>query len=95
MFIQYLKPILLPLQNFKVRNNYILITYFLFFIVFGFFLFGSQVFGRFLAYVAVFHFIRQQYGFMRLYSLEMKPQPWTDNFIIYTATIYLSIGFVS
>src|SRR4051812_28486274 len=30
------------------------------------FCFGSHVFWSVLAYVAVFHFIRQQYGFMRL-----------------------------
>src|SRR5687767_4225754 len=29
---------------------------------------SSQFFWRLLAYTAVFHFIRQQYGFMRIYS---------------------------
>ncbi len=28
---------------------------------------GSMVFWRVLAYLAVFHFIRQQYGFMMIY----------------------------
>ncbi|TGD57648.1 hypothetical protein [Flavobacterium humi] len=55
------------------------------------FAFGSAVFWSVLAYVAVFHFIRQQYGFMRLYSrLEAKTKAgvFIDNLIIYTATGY-------
>ncbi len=53
------------------------------------FSFGSAVFWSVLAYIAVFHFIRQQYGFMRLYSrtesfpLRIK---WFDNLVIYAAT---------
>jgi len=49
-------------------------------------------FWRILAYVAVFHFIRQQYGFMRLYSRkETNASQWfksVDTITIYTATIY-------
>ena len=62
-----------------------------FFIGFILFLFGSSVFWTALAYIAVFHFIRQQYGFMRLYA---RKEPKTrsnviiDNFVIYTATGY-------
>ncbi|MEL1242365.1 hypothetical protein [Flavobacterium flavipallidum] len=53
------------------------------------FSFGSGVFWSVLAYIAVFHFIRQQYGFMRLYARkEPKKWAWIDNLIIYTATIY-------
>ncbi|MBG6111783.1 hypothetical protein IWX84_002671 [Flavobacterium sp. CG_9.10] len=53
------------------------------------FSFGSGVFWSVLAYVAVFHFIRQQYGFMRLYARnESKKWAWIDNLVIYTATIY-------
>lgn len=33
---------------------------------------SSMLFWRVLAYVAVFHFIRQQYGFMRVYSRKEK-----------------------
>jgi len=44
-----------------------------------------------LAYVAVFHFIRQQYGFMRLYA-RAEPKHFITSFIdsltIYAATIY-------
>ncbi|MES2486647.1 MAG: hypothetical protein V4581_11970 [Bacteroidota bacterium] len=55
------------------------------------FLLGSRVFWVTLAYVAVFHFIRQQYGFMRLYS-RMEPKTrlnvFMDNLTIYAATLY-------
>ncbi|WBV55688.1 hypothetical protein PFY10_15800 [Chryseobacterium daecheongense] len=52
--------------------------------------FGSLTFWSFLALVAVFHFIRQQYGFMRIYS-RLEPNIWSkkiDEVAIYTATIY-------
>lgn len=53
------------------------------------FAFGSAVFWSVLAYIAVFHFIRQQYGFVRLYARnEAKKWACIDNLIIYTATIY-------
>lgn len=55
------------------------------------FLCGSKVFWVTLAYVAVFHFIRQQYGFMRLYARfesKTKFNIVTDNFAIYAATVY-------
>ena len=55
------------------------------------FSFGSVVFWSVLAYIAVFHFIRQQYGFMRLYSRSEKKTKITtafDNLFIYTATVY-------
>jgi hypothetical protein len=49
-------------------------------------------FWRVLAYLAVFHFIRQQYGFMALYSRK-DPQPFwkfkhLDAACIYAATLY-------
>lgn len=52
---------------------------------------SSVLFWRLLAYIAVFHFIRQQYGFMRLYSRKEKHLPaykLIDTIAIYTATIY-------
>mgnify|MGYP003574861390 CR=1 FL=1 len=55
------------------------------------FSFGSLVFWSFLAYVAVFHFIRQQYGFMRLYARneeKTKISVIVDNLAIYAATVY-------
>lgn len=55
------------------------------------FSFGSLVFWSFLAYVAVFHFIRQQYGFMRLYARNEQKTRLSvaiDNLAIYVSTIY-------
>ncbi len=51
----------------------------------------ALVFWRVMAYVAVFHFIRQQYGFMRLYSrkaVSTQTERFVETIAIYTATIY-------
>ena len=48
-------------------------------------------FWRCLAYLAVFHFIRQQYGFLRIYSRRENVPAWTrwlDTVVIYAATVY-------
>lgn len=52
---------------------------------------GEGFFWRCLAYLAVFHFIRQQYGFMRLYSHQHpthKYFQWIDTITIYTFTLF-------
>jgi hypothetical protein len=51
---------------------------------------GGLVFWRVLAYLAVFHFIRQQYGFLRIYSRHEAAAPgrWLGTALIYSATIY-------
>lgn len=52
---------------------------------------GELVFWRILAYLAVYHFIRQQYGFMRLYArYELKDTigSMVDTITVYAATIY-------
>ena len=51
----------------------------------------ALLFWRILAYLAVFHFIRQQYGFMRLYSRFENKSRWImtlDSATIYTSTLY-------
>lgn len=51
----------------------------------------SLLFWRILAYLAVFHFIRQQYGFMKLYSrFEQKSRlpAIIDSVTIYASTLY-------
>lgn len=48
---------------------------------------GSAVFWRVLAYVAVFHFVRQQYGLMRLYARDEEVTR-TDAAMIYAACGY-------
>lgn len=53
--------------------------------------FNALIFWRVLAYVAVFHFVRQQYGFMRIYSRKENAGKWSriiDAVTIYTATLY-------
>jgi len=50
-----------------------------------------SLFWRLLAYTAVFHFVRQQYGFMRVYSRKEVNARWiriTDKFMVYYATLY-------
>jgi len=53
---------------------------------------GELFFWRVLAYLAVFHFIRQQYGFVVLYSRKDPPAfnklRWLDCACVYMATIY-------
>jgi hypothetical protein len=52
---------------------------------------GAWFFWRVMAYLAVFHFARQQYGFMRVYSRYENPSAWMrrlDALAIYTATLY-------
>ncbi|WP_153796037.1 hypothetical protein [Foetidibacter luteolus] len=52
---------------------------------------SSILFWRLLAYVAVFHFVRQQYGFLRVYSRKEEKNNWynrIDSLTIYAATVY-------
>jgi len=73
----------------KRKNLYLGLPLFCFLAGTVLFAFGSKVFWSVLAYVAVFHFIRQQYGFMRLYSRNESKEKWSrafDSLIIYTAT---------
>jgi len=53
---------------------------------------GELVFWRVLAYLAVFHFIRQQYGWVMLYRARVGERDrlsyWLDTGAIYLATLY-------
>lgn len=52
---------------------------------------SSRLFWSLLAYLAVFHFIRQQYGFFKIYSRAEKRTRWInwlDNISIYSLTLY-------
>jgi hypothetical protein len=53
---------------------------------------GEQLFWRVLAYVAVFHFVRQQYGWVALYRRRLNEHgafgQWIDTATIYAATLY-------
>ncbi len=51
----------------------------------------ALLFWRVIAYLAVFHFVRQQYGFMRLYSRKedlSKSFRLIDSLAVYSATLY-------
>lgn len=53
---------------------------------------GPRVFWRALAYLAVFHFVRQQYGWVALYRSRAGERDrlgrWIDTAAIYLATVY-------
>lgn len=53
---------------------------------------SALTFWRVLAYIAVFHFVRQQYGWVNLYRAKAKETSsltwWIDAITIYLATIY-------
>lgn len=53
---------------------------------------GQIVFWRALAYMAVFHFVRQQYGWVMLYRARVGERDrfgrWLDTATIYLATVY-------
>ncbi len=85
------KTYLVPGEFSKNKKLFLILPLFCFGIGVVLFAFGSAIFWSVLAYVAVFHFIRQQYGFMRLYSrkeLKTKYSIYFDNLVIYTATGY-------
>jgi hypothetical protein len=72
------------------KKTFVLIPVVCFVFSFLLYAFGSQVFWRLLAYAAVFHFIRQQYGFMRLYSRN-EPESFLkkmDSWAIYASMLY-------
>jgi hypothetical protein len=87
LFKTYLVP-----EAFNERKRlFILLPIICFCIGLVLFMLGSKVFWITLAYVAVFHFIRQQYGFMRLYARQEPKTKFniiTDNLAIYAATVY-------
>jgi hypothetical protein len=53
---------------------------------------SAGLFWRVLAYIAVFHFVRQQYGWVALYRRKLKETDkigkWIDTAAIYLATVY-------
>lgn len=54
-------------------------------------LIDALLFWRVIAYLAVFHFIRQQYGFMRLYARKENQNQvhrLIDSLAVYSATLY-------
>lgn len=85
------KTYFVPLEFQKRKKLLIILPIICFLIGLVLYSFGSAVFWSVLAYVAVFHFVRQQYGFVRLYARKEEKTFWnrtTDALIIYTATVY-------
>lgn len=79
-------------QSFRKQKNLLLAIPFISFVA-GVLLYSVSAlwFWRILAYVAIFHFIRQQYGFMRVYSRRETPGTWfaiIDKITIYYAALY-------
>ena len=80
-------------QEFRARKTLYTLTPFICWVV-GALLYSinALVFWRAITYFAVFHFIRQQYGFMMIYSCNERDKPpiarKIDEYAIYIATIY-------
>ena len=75
----------------KYKSLLITIPVIAFIIGAGLHFYDSMLFWRILAYVAAFHFVRQQYGFIRLYSRKetaSKVFRTIDTIGIYNATLY-------
>lgn len=76
------------------RNNrklYLLVPLIVFAVGILLYNIGGLVFWRIAAYLAVFHFIRQQYGFLRIYSRKepvQKSAYYLDMITIYSLTVY-------
>lgn len=71
------KLILTPILSFTI--SLLLLSY------------SMGLFWRIMAYLAVFHFIKQQYGFVALYKAknsEFRTQFLNDKWVVYIATIY-------
>lgn len=79
-------------DEFQAQKKVLILAPVIAFVLSVSFLSFSQLwFWRIMAYLAVFHFIKQQYGFVALYRLkagEKRKQLITDKLIIYTSTIY-------
>ncbi len=53
--------------------------------------YSTDLFWRILAYLAVFHFIKQQFGFLSLYKTRFKFNPkkyFSDKWVIYLSMLY-------
>jgi hypothetical protein len=79
-------------ETFNASKNLFLLTPLIVFIC-GVIIYSisGHLFWRIAAYLAVFHFIRQQYGFLKIYSRKEIPNRWKsflDSLLIYTLTLY-------
>ncbi len=75
----------------KYKRHLVIIPVAGFAIGFALHFYDSLLFWRVLAYIAVYHFVRQQYGFVRLYSRTESATTLNrqiDALAIYNATLY-------
>lgn len=75
----------------KQRNLFIAVPIVCYVVTVLLYSIDAMFFWRIMAYLAVFHFIRQQYGIMRLYARGEPKRTWrsrVDKIAIYAATIY-------
>lgn len=75
----------------EFKSELLIIPILVYFICVLMYSIDNMLFWRVLAYTAVFHFIRQQYGFVMLYSrneIQLTIQKNLDKLMIYSATIY-------
>jgi len=80
-----------PLEFKKQQHVLVAIPVFCYIIGVIVYAYDGLVFWRILAYLAVYHFVRQQYGFMRIYSRNQHQSTTgrhIDTAVIYIATIY-------
>ncbi|MEP1094827.1 MAG: hypothetical protein ABJG78_06930 [Cyclobacteriaceae bacterium] len=73
------------------RRLFIVAPILSFVLSFGIAAISVDLFWRALAYVAVYHFVKQQFGFMRIYKAkkgDFRPKRISDNFIIYLSMLY-------
>lgn len=77
-----------PIEFRARRTLYLLVPLFGWLAFAGLYSLGEMVFWRVLAYLAVFHFVRQQYGFMMIYRRGEPAYPVIDKLAIYAATLY-------
>ena len=80
-------------EEFRLHRSLLLAApLFSFIVVFGLAWYSPLWFWRCLAYLAVFHFIKQQYGFVALYKAKANDfktlKIISDKFIVYFATLY-------
>jgi hypothetical protein len=86
IFRTYLEPATFQ----KHKTKLILVPVIIWFIGMMLYSIGSIIFWRTLAYLAVFHFIRQQYGFLRIYTAKETKPKWFKK--METVIIYMITG---
>lgn len=87
LYRTYFDPILFQ----KHRKRFLLIPACCFTLAFSLHYLSPQWFWRCMAYLAVWHFIRQQYGFLKLYNRKRQDPRWKNllqTAAIYAATLY-------